>query len=166
MLSLYQRSFSCKGIVFSDSRAVKDFAAENNVATVSNVVRNRYGLPIASSIFQRARDSVNGSFYGYINSDVILNPHVVSLLPYVRKLIKQRRLSPILVLGSRVRMIKTSFNTVDFSSIDRFKKALNSIREGVLRNVNSAVWSVMWLFIRMFSFLQPPFHLKEYLQLW
>lgn len=166
MLSLYQRSFSCKGIIFSDSKAVTDFATSNNVMTVSNIVRNRYGMPIASSMFQRSRSLVNGSFYGYINSDVILNPRVIALLPNVRKLIKQRKLSPVLELGSRVRMIESSINTGDFSSIDRFKKALNSIGGGVLRNVNSAVWSVLWLLIRMFSFLQQVFHLKEYLQLW
>lgn len=139
MLSLYQRSFSCKGIVFSDSNTVKDFASQSDVMTMSNIVRNKYGLPIISSLFQRARSAVNGSFYGYINSDVVLNPRVFSLLPTITKLIDQGKLSPRLELASRIYKINPFLQPGHFTNITTFSKVIDSLPRRRLHHIKSAV---------------------------
>lgn len=166
MLSLYQRSFPFIGIVFSDSEAVKDFATANNVLTVSNVARNKYGLPIITSLYERAYNIVNGSFYGYINSDIILNSHIFSLLHNVTNLIDQGKLSPLLELAARVYMRKPFLKPDHFSSITTFTRMIDSLNGGVPRNMDSAVLIIWCLFIRIFSFLQERSLCIRFLRAW
>ena len=141
MLSLYQRYFSCKCIVFTNSKAVKDFASAHKVITMNNAARNEYGLPIVRSFFEIALNKFNASFYGYLNSDVVLNPRIFSLLPTVKGLIKKGTLSPRLELGSRVRMTNGFLKSGHFANIVKFRKAVNSRHRSIIRNAYSAVFN-------------------------
>lgn len=139
MFSLYQRYFSCKGVVFTDSKPVMEFASAHKVATINNATRNKFGLPIIRSFFEMALDTYNASFYGYLNSDVVLNPRIFSLLHNVTKWIKQGTLSPYLELGSRVRMTTSFLKPRSFINMATFGKAMNARHRTVIRNDYSAV---------------------------
>lgn len=141
MFSLYQRYFSCKGIVFTNSKAVMDFASALNVTTINNMTRNEYGLPVVRSFFEISLNRFKASFYGYLNSDVVLNPRVFSLLPTIKEMIKNGTLSPLLELGSRVRMTNGFLKSGHFANITKFKKAVNSRHTSFIRNGYSAVFN-------------------------
>ena len=43
---------------------------------------NPYGLPIITSLFSKAYQTIEAKYYGYLNSDILLQPTVFEVLHY------------------------------------------------------------------------------------
>lgn len=73
-LALFQDSFRFKAIVFTDSPAIRSIAERLRLLCSPIAHTNPYGLPIVREMLLSARSQFNASFYGYMNSDILLNP--------------------------------------------------------------------------------------------
>lgn len=139
MLSLYQKAFSFKGILFTDSPSLIQYAQMCNITVMTNVSRNKYRMPFFNSMMMRALNTYNASFYGYLNSDILVNPRVFSLLPTISEKLSNGEFPPILELASRVRMVNSFLQPDDFSSISKFINAMNKCPNCKLRTPYSFV---------------------------
>ena len=71
--------------VYTSDEVVKQKAIEAKFIPREIKHRNKYGLPLMSSILQDLRSISNYTYIGYINSDILLNPDSFSLLKFVSK---------------------------------------------------------------------------------
>ena len=69
--------------VYTSNEVVRQKALEAKCIPREVKHRNKYGLPLLSSIMQDLRSISNSSYIGYINSDILINPGSFSLLKYV-----------------------------------------------------------------------------------
>ena len=65
------------------NKKVKEKALEAKCIPREVPQRNAFGLPTLSSILQDLRSVSNCSYIAYINSDIMLNPEIFSLLEFV-----------------------------------------------------------------------------------
>ena len=69
--------------VYTSNKKVKEKALEAKCIPREVPQRNAFGLPTLSSILQDLRSVSNCSYIAYINSDIMLNPEIFSLLEFV-----------------------------------------------------------------------------------
>ena len=54
---------------------------------------NKYCLPIITSLFSRAGETLKADYYGYINSDILIEPSIFSVLDYCKDQVDKGALS-------------------------------------------------------------------------
>lgn len=54
---------------------------------------NKYGLPIITSLYSRAHEILTGSYYGYVNSDILIQPTIFTILDYCQKQVEKGNLA-------------------------------------------------------------------------
>ena len=86
MIELLTKHYNCYFILFSNSSSISDYFKRAKHITVTSYDKNEYGLPIIAKMFIRAKELVNGEYYGYLNSDILLHPSLFSILSYLRNL--------------------------------------------------------------------------------
>lgn len=69
--------------VYTSNEVVRQKALEAKCIPREVKHRNKYGLPLLSSIMQDLRSISNSSYIGYINSDILIHPDSFSLLKFV-----------------------------------------------------------------------------------
>ena len=79
-MSIYQQNSDFIGIVFSNSNSIIKEALSNNLTVLLNVKRNQYKMPYFRSLLVIMKQYIQAQFYGYMNSDILLNPRVFQLL--------------------------------------------------------------------------------------
>ncbi len=109
-------------ILFGDEAGIDDLAREFNVRHVPEIKRNEYGTPLISDIFARGEELASNDLLGYLNSDIILFPEVITAVQDAYK-----RFGKFLMIGHR-------FNVDVDSIIDFFEKNPDDVRECLMRN--------------------------------
>lgn len=71
-------------LVFTNTREVKAFCKSVNITALRIPSSNPYGMPYLVPLLRTARKRYPDKFYIYTNSDILLNPSVVSLIPYLQ----------------------------------------------------------------------------------
>lgn len=69
--------------VYTSNEVVRQKALEAKCIPREVKHRNKYGLPLLSSIMQDLRSISNSSYIGYINSDILIHPDSFSLLKFM-----------------------------------------------------------------------------------
>ena len=64
-------------ILVGEEEGLADVAAEFGVLHLPDVLRNDWGTPLVSSIFELARDSSESPLLAYVNADILLKPDFV-----------------------------------------------------------------------------------------
>lgn len=70
-------------VLFGDDPGVSDFANELGVKHIPNIVRNEYGTPLLSSIFETIEQIANNSLLCYINADIILLQNFIDTIKII-----------------------------------------------------------------------------------
>lgn len=89
MLSLYQKYYRIKPVIFSQSDAVLDYATHKKVTVISEVDRNEFGVPIYRSLLSSMRKRYRSLLYGYMNSDILMDPLIFSAIDQMDMLHKK-----------------------------------------------------------------------------
>ena len=100
-MSILQRENSFKGVIIAASPNVTDYALSLNLTVITKVESNPYGLPFLNSIVNSSKSLFNASFYGYMNSDILLNPLIIKEMTLIKEAIDNGLLVPpvIMVFG-------------------------------------------------------------------
>ena len=104
MLDLFQKHFSFRAVVYTNSKLVRSFAQPLGIYCEGKYELNPYGMPLASYMFNRTKYLVNADYYGYINSDIIISPNLFEILELSKKLVESGTISKKVnnqVLGER-----------------------------------------------------------------
>ena len=89
MLSLYQKYYRIKPVIFSQSDAVLDYATHKKVTVISEVDRNEFGVPIYRSLLSSMKKRYRFLLYGYMNSDILMDPLIFSAIDQMDMLHKK-----------------------------------------------------------------------------
>ena len=134
LFHLYQTVYSFRGIVFTDSLAVEDFAKKQGLLVMKNVQVNKYGLPFVKNMIARMVTTVPALYYGYCNSDILINPSIFDVLPLIQSKVNNHILPGNFSLISRVKVVSATLPVASFSSISKLKSCFRSIRYSPHRN--------------------------------
>ena len=134
LFHLYQTVYSFRGVVFTDSLAVEDFAKKQGLLVMKNVQVNKYGLPFVKNMIARMVTTVPALYYGYCNSDILINPSIFDTLPLIQYKVNNHILPGNFSLISRVKVVAKTLPVSAFSSISNLKSNFYSIRSSKLRN--------------------------------
>ena len=134
LFHLYQTVYSFRGIVFTDSLAVEDFAKKQGLLVMKNVQVNKYGLPFVKNMIARMVTTVPALYYGYCNSDILINPSIFDALPLIQSKVNNHILPGNFSLISRVKVVPKTLPVSSFSSISDLKSNFYTIRFAPHRN--------------------------------
>lgn len=140
MLSLFQREYSFRGVVFTSSPCIIRFCKHMNVTVIDHYLTNPYNMPLVRDLFQQAFHAFRADFYGYVNSDVIIDISIFSLLKDVQRRMDRKEFPRVVEVAGRV-YDSRNYLPMDPSSKESFKKYLARCmrRTTQLRNQDSAV---------------------------
>ena len=134
LFHLYQTVYSFRGIVFTDTLAVEDFAKKQGLLVMKNVQVNKYGLPFVKNMIARMVTTVPALYYGYCNSDILINPSIFDALPLIQSKVNNHILPGNFSLISRVKVVSETLPVSSFSSISNLKSNFYTIRFAPHRN--------------------------------
>ena len=108
---------------------------------ITDFKRNPYGLPYIYSMYSIASTVYKAKYYGYLNSDILIEPVVFSVLNYLDKQARAGSISPYHELAGRVHPIDTTALPVGFSTLEEMEKCFAEAKEKgyELRNPCTAV---------------------------
>lgn len=156
-MSTYQEQFNFKGVVFTQSKSVKKEALDYNLTVFTINSRNEYGIPLISSMLIIMKENINADYYGYMNSDILLNPKVFTLLKNKQMLgIENNTL-----LVERVLEVGFPFSVTDFSTM----KSINQVfsRNYTNTRLRNSLSADVFIFPKSFPFeIIPPIVIGRY----
>lgn len=153
---LWLKNLKARGLpitvyIYTSSAAVTAKCAPFHFTIRPVQQRSRYGLPVLSSLLRDAQKISSDPYIGYINSDILLNPNIMSVLNFISSKKKQMFAKKPVLLGSRV---------CDYSSTKNIRKEIvsNTLFKSAprcrMRNIASAD---IFIFSRDFPFsVLPP----------
>lgn len=139
MMHLYQQHYSFKGVVFSTSSTIINYCNQHNITVITTFKRNQFNLPLMNSLFTEMVNRVNASFYGYINSDILLNPGIFKLLHVIHTKIEKGVLPTDVGLVSSVLESRTNYTSHNFASHDSLMKVFKKKKNGRMRSIYAIV---------------------------
>lgn len=137
-MSILQQEYSFKGVVFTSSANVTICAESLNLTVIAEVESNPYGLPFLTSIINTSRYLFSASFYGYMNSDILLNPSIIKELTHVQEAIMNGRFHAPLMIGSRVGNIFIHENLIPNLTMEAYWSVISNVSKEVrMRSLTS-----------------------------
>ncbi|KAM7456726.1 hypothetical protein BLSTO_02519 [Blastocystis sp. subtype 1] len=126
-----QQQYSFKGVLFTNSPSLIRYATSLNVDVITSYKTNPYHLPLVNTLLLTISQRYSASYYGYMNSDILLNPKVFAGLDIITQAVKEQQIpSPVEVASRVVEMPVASLSTQFAKSLDfapilrRYKKQL------------------------------------------
>ena len=137
---VYKRHFSYRCIVFTNNDNIT-VLFQDTCRIITDVKRNPFGLPYIYSMYSIASALFDAKYYGYVNSDILLEPVIFSALNYLDEQVSVNALSPYQELTGRVRPIGVDSLPSGFSSLNDITKCFSDAKKGNYPNriVGSAV---------------------------
>lgn len=93
MLSLYQKSYSFRAVMFSTSPSVLSICNHYNITTISSFEVNMYNLPVLKSLLLLSKKRYACTYVGYINSDILFSPSLFDICSILQEKVKNSELS-------------------------------------------------------------------------
>ena len=85
VLSLYQSVFNMKAIVYTRSVPVIDYAMKCNLTVIREYPVNEFGVPLFRPLMEKQKELFQATFYGYINSDILIDPSLFARLHALKR---------------------------------------------------------------------------------
>ena len=139
--AVYHARFSYHCILFTNNQDIIRFFEHSVCKVITDFKRNPYGLPYIYSMYSIASTVYKAKYYGYLNSDILIEPVVFSVLNYLDKQARAGSISPYHELAGRVHPIDTTALPVGFSTLEEMEKCFAEAKEKgyELRNPYTAV---------------------------
>ena len=140
MVDLLSSSFNVHFILFSSNRDIKQQFNTSHCMVVSDYARNPYGIPIINSMFSIAHRLVNAKYYGYVNSDILLQPSLFRVLSFLDSRVRSGILYATHELAGRVIEVEYESFPPSFANLTEYEDFFHAIKlSHALRGVYSAV---------------------------
>ena len=118
---MYHARFSYHCILFTNNQDIIRFFEHSVCKVITDFKRNPYGLPYIYSMYSIASTVYKAKYYGYLNSDILIEPVVFSVLDHLDKQARAGSISPYHELAGRVHPIDTTALPVGFSSLEEME---------------------------------------------
>ena len=139
--AVYHARFNYHCILFTNNQDIIRFFEHSVCKVITDFKRNPYGLPYIYSMYSIASTVYKAKYYGYLNSDILIEPVVFSVLNYLDKQARAGSISPYHELAGRVHPIDTASLPTGFSTLEEMEKCFAEAKEKgyELRNPWTAV---------------------------
>ena len=139
--AVYHARFNYHCILFTNNQDIIRFFEYSVCKIITDFKRNPYGLPYIYSMYSIASTVYKAKYYGYLNSDILIEPVVFSVLNYLDKQARAGSISPYHELAGRVHPIDTASLPTGFSTLEEMEKCFAEAKEKgyELRNPWTAV---------------------------
>jgi len=115
-METYQKHFSFRGVLFTKCQELADFAQSHGLLVYNDGKENEFSMPFVNDMLIKMKERVKSEYYGFINSDILLNPKVFQVLYLLRGKVECGIVKPNHSLLSQVIKLKVERNLV-FQSI-------------------------------------------------
>lgn len=161
-MNLFQQEFSFKGIVFTTSHYLISFCESKNITVIQRISRNEFGLPFVKDMLIELKARYNASFYGYMNSDILLNPNVLLVLKDISDRINSKKYPNTIGIACTVKDVDYSFNSSDFDTMNSTKLLFTkNYTRSRMRGSASKVIINFNSIHRIYSYILTSFHLRN-----
>ena len=79
-MKMLQARYLFKYIVFTESLPIHQYCLQNHILSLNISSQNQYGLPYANRLLVETKSLFHSQFYGYLNSDILMNPRILPSL--------------------------------------------------------------------------------------
>ena len=140
--AVYHARFSYHCILFTDNQDIIRFFEHSICKVITDFKRNPYGLPYVYSMYSIASTVYKAKYYGYLNSDILIEPVVFPVLNYLDKQVQNGSISPYHELAGRVHPINMTSLPTGFSTLEEMESCFAEAKEKgyPLRNTWTAVY--------------------------
>lgn len=139
-IQLLQNQTSFKAIVFTNSSWVVNATRRHHVFAQDIIPRNEFGMPLIREMLLFAKRKYSADYYGYTNSDILLNPGLFKQLKVVSKAIATKELPKQVELAARAGSTHVGLKTVKFTDIQSYAKSLRGLgKRSIVKTQNGAV---------------------------
>lgn len=104
MCDLYTSQFNFRALLFTHTPQLISLVSHSSVIPVTDFSCNffdvvicsvnPYGLPIITSLYSRAEQLFDSEYYGYVNSDILIEPTLFTVLSFCGTAVKSSLLNP------------------------------------------------------------------------
>ena len=126
---MYRKQFRYRCIVFTNNPVIIRFFNQSVCTVITNFKRNPYGLPYIFSMYSIATKEFKAKYYGYLNSDILIEPSVFSVLKYLDQQARAGFLSPYQELAGRVHPVEPATLPMGFSNITEIEKVFKDTKQ-------------------------------------
>ena len=140
--AVYHARFNYHCILFTNNQDIIRFFEHSVCRVITDFKRNPYGLPYIYSMYSIASTVYKAKYYGYLNSDILIEPVVFPVLNYLDKQARAGSISRYHELAGRVHPIDTASLPAGFSILEEMEKCFAEAKEKgyLLRNIHTAVF--------------------------
>ena len=141
--AVYHARFNYRCILFTNNQDIIRFFDHSVCKIITDFNRNPYGLPYIYSMYSIASTVYKAKYYGYLNSDILIEPVVFSVLNYLDKRVQNGSISRYHELAGRVHPINTTSLPTGFSTLEEVETCFAEAKEKgyPLRNHWTAVFT-------------------------
>ena len=139
-MDVYSTESKLLCLFFTNNPHIITLVLQSKCQVITDFQRNKYGLPLISSLFSVA-SQFSGKYYGYVNSDIILDPVLFGVLSFLQKEMERGSISRKHELAGRVYQTPKEYDPWMFSnssSVSRYVSAFSKQYQA-LRGRSSAV---------------------------
>ena len=139
--AVYHARFNYHCILFTNNQDIIRFFNHSVCKVITDFKRNPYGLPYIYSMYSIASTVYKAKYYGYLNSDILIEPVVFPVLNHLDKQARAGSISHYHELAGRVHPIDTTSLPTGFSTLEEMEKCFAEAKEKgyPLRNSWTAV---------------------------
>ena len=127
--ALYHARFSYHCILFTNNQDIIRFFEHSVCKVITDFKRNPYGLPYIYSMYSIASTLYKAKYYGYLNSDILIEPVVFPVLNSLDKQVQNGSISRYHELAGRVHPIITTALPTGFSTLEEVEKCFVEAKE-------------------------------------
>lgn len=107
---IYHERFHSQSILFTKTPQLFSFFANSSVIVSSDFAYgssrvvsssvNPFGMPVITSLFQNAGKRIRAEYYGYLNSDILIEPTLFDVLAFCKKEAEEGRIAKRVLIPS------------------------------------------------------------------
>ena len=142
-METYQKQFSFRGVLFTRCQELADFAQRHGLFVYNDGKENEFSMPFVNDMLIKMKERVKAEYYGFINSDILLNPKIFQVLYLLRRKVEIGIVKPNHSLLSQVIKLKVESNLI-FQNIATISSYFNKQNYKTVRNKHCIVRSSFW----------------------
>lgn len=148
LMDVYIREFNVHCIFYTINDTIATMFNRTGYTISGDYQCNPYGIPYFNSLLQGAKH-FNANYYAYINSDILIDPEMFSVLSFMQKEMKKGSVPIAHEIAGRVSQFDRNHMPFLFSNLPEIANYYKTydIRFGALRNRYSAVKAVLLHYI-------------------
>ena len=144
LMDVYIQEFNVHCLFYTRNNTIAAMFNRTRYSISMDYQCNPYGVPYINSLLQGAKH-FNASYYAYVNSDILIDPEMFSVLSFMQREMKKGSVPVAHEIAGRVTQFDQNHKPFMFTNLPQIANFYNTynMRFSALRSENSAVRGVL-----------------------